>query len=383
MKIKNIKYILSFAVWMGFFVGAVSLWDCTPDMSAWSRSPYPWNWQQAGQCWSVALNGDQRYNNQQALDGADLFLKMINISWSNCNASNVATIQTKMQQIWWSCSTCIDWRAWNRMRSAIRSCVSMMCTWDDLQAPILNDWNLSCSSDANLVSHAAFGMNYQCCQTNESSNSTGTEVWSTGTEIWSTGTEVWSTGTEVWSTGSGEWWLGSGNQSSWSSQSWWEVNWWNAVSLCPWNDQYLPEWGASSSDCRRCGTWTIPNAEHTKCICDSTTACCGIQLNMGVPFIGDCIEMNTDSSNPNTTSVTSVTAFPILMQWLMKILMSVIMIFSFLMIIVSWLMITAWAFNWSSYNKWITIIKNVIISLILLWSSWLILSLINPSFFGG
>ena len=128
---------------------------------------------------------------------------------------------------------------------------------------------------------------------------------------------------------------------------------------------------------------TIPNESHTKCICDSSKKCCWIKLNTVVPFIWDCIELNTDSHKWDTTAVTSITAFPLLMQWLMKILMSAIMVFSFLMVIIAWLMMTSWAFSNSSFSKWKTILKNVIISLILLWCSWLILSLINPSFFGG
>ena len=128
---------------------------------------------------------------------------------------------------------------------------------------------------------------------------------------------------------------------------------------------------------------TIPNESHTRCICDPNFKCCWVQLNNVIPFIWDCIEMNAESNRDNTTNVNSVTAFPILMQWLMKILMSVIMIFSFLMIIVAWLMIVSWAFGWNWFATGKKIIKNVIISLILLWCSWLILSLINPSFFGG
>lgn len=127
---------------------------------------------------------------------------------------------------------------------------------------------------------------------------------------------------------------------------------------------------------------TKPNESHTRCICDPDFKCCGVQLNNVIPFIWDCIEMNAESNRDNTTNVNSVTAFPILMQWLMKILMSVIMIFSFLMIIVAWLMIVSWAFGWNWFATGKKIIKNVIISLILLGCSWLILSLINPSFFG-
>jgi len=152
-----------------------------------------------------------------------------------------------------------------------------------------------------------------------------------------------------------------------------------ASQMC-WENGYMPLW---STWCTSCEEWTIPNESHTRCICDPNFKCCWVQLNNVIPFIWDCIEMNAESNRDNTTNVNSVTAFPILMQWLMKILMSVIMIFSFLMIIVAWLMIVSWAFGWNWFATGKKIIKNVIISLILLWCSWLILSLINPSFFGG
>lgn len=185
------------------------------------------------------------------------------------------------------------------------------------------------------------------------------------------------------------------NSNQWSAQceiqpdaSWYCLAWYKNVSsccvlACP-GTGYLSGDINSEYTCESCIEGeTIPNANHTKCVCDSNFKCCGIKLNTVVPFIWDCIEMNTDSSRSDTTSVTSVTAFPILMQWLMKILMSAIMIFSFLMVIIAWLMMTAWPFSSGSFSKWKTILKNVIISLILLWCSWLILSLINPSFFGG
>lgn len=166
---------------------------------------------------------------------------------------------------------------------------------------------------------------------------------------------------------------------SWNCQSWYTVQW----SCCFADNMCWDSWYNAGWQCIDC-TWdTMPNPKHTRCICNPNLKCCWVQLNNVVPFIWDCIEMNGESNRDNTTNVTSVTAFPILMQWLMKILMSVIMIFSFLMIIVAWLMIVSWAFGWNWFTTGKKIIKNVIISLILLGCSWLILSLINPSFFGG
>lgn len=166
----------------------------------------------------------------------------------------------------------------------------------------------------------------------------------------------------------------------WTCDQWYTAQWGCCFpdDRC-WENQINQWW-----QCKACEEeWTKPNEAHTRCICNPDEKCCGVQLNNVVPFIGDCIEMNAESSRDTTTNVNSVTAFPILMQWLMKILMSVIMIFSFLMIIVAWLMIVSWAFGWNWFATWKKIIKNVIISLILLWCSGLILSLINPSFFGG
>ena len=215
-----------------------------------------------------------------------------------------------------------------------------------------------------------------------------TSWWSVGwwNTSWWNGS-WWSAGWWNTSWWNGNWWsAGWWNTSWWSAgnwnTSWWSAGWWSWWNICSW-DTIMPEWWTSASDCTWCADWTKASPDNTKCICDSSVKCCWIKLNTVVPFIWDCIELDSDSTRSDTTSVNSVTAFPILMQWLMKIVMSVIMVFSFIMLIVAWLMMTAWAFKNTSFDKWKTILKNVIISLILLWCSWLILSLINPSFFGG
>lgn len=184
------------------------------------------------------------------------------------------------------------------------------------------------------------------------------------------------------------------NNQNWDDE--WQVNseWnWAQTETSPTPATPDTNWGAQeptpqNTQCEQtvtCNTWAWEMPDPTnpcKCVCNPDKKCCGVQLNTVVPFIWDCIELDADSSRGDTTSVNSMTAFPILMQWLMKILMSVIMVFSFIMVIVAWLLMTTWAF-WKSngFDKWKTILKNVIISLILLWCSWLILSLINPSFF--
>jgi cytochrome bd-type quinol oxidase subunit 2 len=71
-----------------------------------------------------------------------------------------------------------------------------------------------------------------------------------------------------------------------------------------------------------------------------------------------------------------------LMWWLTKILVTVILLTSFIAIIAAWVMMTAsgssdtWASNWKK------LIWSVITALALLWASWVILRLINPNFFG-
>ena len=436
---------------MFFCVNSFALADenhCSSNMQTWWRSPYPSNSLSEYACRSHDQGSGWYDNQDEPSPGGNLFLAMIGIQWSPCNSSNVASIQSKMQQIWWACSTCKDGRAWYHTRNAMSQCVTMLCTWD-LVTPVLNGWNLSCSlPDYSLVDHSAFWLTYQCCQENEipyepvpptitntnpeweggvahievrytdtaevvswdsNANVFNVSDWSISnidtntssmivtfdvTDIWD---DVNSINVNIWDwliifewSVLSRWWSQTFSRDSncpnlpdpetHECPQQWYVVWegWCCVPPCTWN-QYLASWGCT--DC----TWdTIPNDNHTKCVCNPDITCCWIKLNTVVPFIWDCIEMNASSSRWDTTSVTSVTAFPVLMQWLMKILMSAIMIFSFLMVIIAWFMMTTAGFWWSGgFTKWKTILKNVIISLILLWCSWLILSLINPNFFGG
>ncbi len=133
--------------------------------------------------------------------------------------------------------------------------------------------------------------------------------------------------------------------------------------------------------------WYERNPDTCKCGCDPKQRCCGIELNTVVPFIGDCIEMTTqnnisDPNDPNKSRVNQLNAFPFLMMGLSKILVTVILIFSFLIVIVAWLMMTTWVAKEENFRKWIDMVKKIVVALILLWSSGLILKLINPNFFG-
>jgi len=112
--------------------------------------------------------------------------------------------------------------------------------------------------------------------------------------------------------------------------------------------------------------------------CSKAGVCCGIQLNTSIPFIGNCIENNaTDVWAGEEKSVTWTTAFPVLMWSLTKILVTVILIVSFILIIIGGIMIATGNPSWGR-----KMIINVVMGIALLGASWVILRLINPNFFG-
>lgn len=137
----------------------------------------------------------------------------------------------------------------------------------------------------------------------------------------------------------------------------------------------------------KCSGWQEPNSfGFCKCPvrkklvdwvctpCSDPWVCCGVSLNTDVPFIWNCIEL---SSEDNTSKVTEENAFPTLVAWLTKLLMTVILIVCLLVLIVAWVLWTTW-----DAKKWKDLIKWVAIALALLWASWVILRLVNPNFFG-
>lgn len=115
------------------------------------------------------------------------------------------------------------------------------------------------------------------------------------------------------------------------------------------------------------------------------TVCCeGILLSTNVPFIWQCI-VYKKKSDPQPIAglvIDETNAFPVLMGWLSKILVSIILLVSFIGILIGWVMISAswWTEEWA--NKGRKIIWNVISALALLGTSWVILKIINPNFFG-
>ncbi len=107
--------------------------------------------------------------------------------------------------------------------------------------------------------------------------------------------------------------------------------------------------------------------------CSTPGVCCGIKLNTNVPFIGDCIEDKAD----DPSWVSSDQAFPVLMWSLVKILVTVILILSFVLIVVWGIMISTGDAAWGK-----KMIIKVVIWIAILWASGVILRLINPNFFG-
>lgn len=114
------------------------------------------------------------------------------------------------------------------------------------------------------------------------------------------------------------------------------------------------------------------------------TVCCEwILLSTNVPFIWQCIvyRKSSDIQPAAWLVVDEDNAFPVLMGWLSKILVSIILLVSFVGILIGGVMISAswWSEEWA--NKGRKIIGNVISALALLWASGVILKLINPNFF--
>ncbi len=120
----------------------------------------------------------------------------------------------------------------------------------------------------------------------------------------------------------------------------------------------------------KCISWTCTS-------CNTKWVCCGVKLNTSIPFIGNCIESNSGAVWvwEEAAAVWSK-AFPVLMGSLTKILVTVILITSFVLIVIGGVMIATGDRDWGK-----KMIINVIIGIALLGSSGVILRLINPNFF--
>lgn len=80
-----------------------------------------------------------------------------------------------------------------------------------------------------------------------------------------------------------------------------------------------------------------------KCECKpSDDNCCGVPLYTNVPFVGRCIQYGPrDGVAPGPNDITPVNAFPVLLQAMSKILLSVILIMCFGAIVVAGVMISS------------------------------------------
>jgi len=127
-----------------------------------------------------------------------------------------------------------------------------------------------------------------------------------------------------------------------------------------------------------CKPWYKPGTNPCQ-KCSDPGVCCGVELNTSVPFIGKCIEAEAtaDYRSSDELNVTSETAFPVLMWSMTKILVTLILIVSFVLIIIWGIMISTGDPAWGK-----KMIIKVVIGIALLWASGVILRLINPNFFG-
>lgn len=98
-------------------------------------------------------------------------------------------------------------------------------------------------------------------------------------------------------------------------------------------------------------------------------SCKWIKLNTDFPIIGDCIWVDG--------GVNATNAFPTMIWALIKIITSIIIIVCFIMIIVAGIEISS-----GNPKDGKAKIVKVAWTIALLWLSWVILRLINPTFFG-
>lgn len=466
-------FVFTFIFWLFFWL---TNWACTNNFTSWSSTPYPSNAISSWACRSNATAGTERYNNQNPIDGENalIFLKMFNFSPDlNCDSFWVANIQTKMQQIWWSCSTCIDGKAWNSTRTRMADCPGLACPspskpptiendilvcelWYELdnsnccipqdcswpwKSPINNAWWCDdpnsivqnwCCEALNITHQIIITANPNSFQDLNTQISISVDFWEwvdtnardcdqinvtnvdTPARLWNQSTnqslECQTTVTpkdfqnivitsSAWVVKYIDWIDSSTAKETVTSWIAWclppqIITWW--VCQCP-NWSTLKNWAC----CQDSGTWEVctcpwwkvyennqcvcPKLKkddwNWKCVCDPAQWCCWIELNTVVPFIWDCIEMSDEWSSANTTRVNPLNAFPRLMWWLSRILVTAILVLSFVMVVVWWVMIIAWWIKESNFSEWKKYIRQVVIWLILLWASWIILRLINPNFF--
>ena len=102
--------------------------------------------------------------------------------------------------------------------------------------------------------------------------------------------------------------------------------------------------------------------------------CNGIKLNTNFPFVGSCIGFEWGKTN-------QINVFPRMVKSLMKLIISVIMLMSLIIIIIAGVMVTSSGYDSGNYKKGLDLINKVATGLALLGASGVILKLINPNFF--
>ena len=106
-----------------------------------------------------------------------------------------------------------------------------------------------------------------------------------------------------------------------------------------------------------------------------TEGCKWVKLNTNLPFLWNCIGVSSDGK------VNQLNAFPIMIKGLMKIIISIVLVMSFLMIVAGGVMMTTAGYESGNFVKWKGMITSVAKALAMLGASWVILKLINPNFF--
>lgn len=109
------------------------------------------------------------------------------------------------------------------------------------------------------------------------------------------------------------------------------------------------------------------DTSYCNCVADGW-----VKLNTNVPFIGRCINKEDSTGTGSTTS----TAFTDLIWGLSKIVVTAILIVSFMFVIIGGVQRASW-----NPEEWKAKIMKVVIWLAILGASGAILRLINPNFF--
>lgn len=349
---ERIKISIKFITWILLsilFFWAIVFWACNTSTTPQHCTNTQW--------WS--------YNNADAIQDQSslVYLKMFNLPNLSCDDDSQASqAANRVKQIQWSMKTncnfdCEDGFFWNDTSTALTNCANTYCSgkWTGFQTPTLSWENLVCEEWYILDSSKCCKNSCDHPQVNNSCNSYGSGYYFNWTCC-----ALCDYPSENGSCDK----YGSGYQLTWEN------------GCCRFN----------CSVWKSCRTWQVWSTWVCGCVCNPDAWCCGVQLNIPIPFIWDCIEL-TSSNDLNggaawSLTVNQLNAFPYLIQWISKILVTLIMIFSIIIVIVAWLMMTTSVASEQNYKKWLDMLQKVLVALILLGTSWLILKLINPNFFG-